>query len=183
MAVVCHLGFVGRLLALFVTTTWWSPLLCKIWSKSMQEFRKYETFNNWGFRWISPLKWWAVSTKPPIGTQQIHDGGRPPLKKPVKSPYPCNRMTDFDEIWYSDAYWTRTADVGLPLKFRIFENPRWRRPRILKNHKNRDISATVSPIYTKFGKLMQNWSLNRSTVKKNRISQIQDGGHLPVWKP
>jgi len=28
-------------------------------------------------------------------------------------------LTDFDEIWFSDAYWTRTADV--PLKFRIFE--------------------------------------------------------------
>ena len=48
----------------------------------MQEFRKYETFNilpvwleyayslpqNWCFRWISPPKWGAVSTKPPKGT-------------------------------------------------------------------------------------------------------------------
>jgi len=37
---------------------------------------------------------------------------------------------------------------------------------ILKNHKNHDISATVWPIFTKFGNLMQNGSLNRSTVKK-----------------
>ena len=34
--------------------------------------------------------------------------------------------TDFDEIWYSDAHWPLTAD--LPLKFRIFKNPKWRRP-------------------------------------------------------
>ena len=27
------------------------------------------------------------------------------LKKNVKSPYLCNRLTDFDEIWYSDAYY------------------------------------------------------------------------------
>jgi len=40
-------------------------------------------------------------------------------KKPVKSPYLCNRLTDFDEIWYRDAYWPVTMD--LPLKFRIFE--------------------------------------------------------------
>ena len=44
----------------------------------------------------------------------------------VKSPYLCNRLTDFDKIWYNDAYWTLTAD--LPLKFQIFETPRWRRP-------------------------------------------------------
>jgi len=33
---------------------------------------------------------------------------------------------------------------------------------ILKNHKNRDISVMVLPIFIKFGKLMQNVSLNRS---------------------
>jgi len=48
------------------------------------------------------------------------------LKKTVKTLYLCNRLTDFDEIWYSDAYWLLTAD--LPLNFRIFENPKWRRP-------------------------------------------------------
>jgi len=41
------------------------------------------------------------------------------LKKTVKSPYLCNRLTDFDKIWYSDAYWPLTADLSL--KFRIFE--------------------------------------------------------------
>jgi len=34
--------------------------------------------------------------------------------------------------------------------------------RHLENHKNRDISATVSPIFTKFGTLLQHGSLNRS---------------------
>jgi len=43
------------------------------------------------------------------------------IKKTVKLQYLCNRLTDFDEIWYSDAYWTFTAD--LQLKYRIFENP------------------------------------------------------------
>jgi len=36
--------------------------------------------------------------------------------------------------------------------------------------------------FTKFGRLMRNGSLNRSTVKKIRISQIQDGGRPPFWK-
>ena len=57
---------------------------------------------------IETIKWssWVV----PIGAQQIQDGGRPPFwKKTVKSPYLCNRLTDFDEIWYSDAYWPLTV--------------------------------------------------------------------------
>jgi len=37
---------------------------------------------------------------------------------------------------------------------------------ILKITKKRDISATVSPIFTKFGKLMQNGSLNRYDRQK-----------------
>jgi len=44
------------------------------------------------------------------------------FEKTVKSPYLCNRLTDFDEIRYNDAYWPLTADRSL--KFRIFENPR-----------------------------------------------------------
>jgi len=108
---------------------------------------------------METIKWssWVV----PIGAQQIQDGGRPPFwKKTVKSTYLCNRLTDFDEIWYNDAYWTLTAD--LPSKFRIFNNPRWRRPPTWKNHKNRDISATVWPNFTKFCTLMQHGFLNRS---------------------
>ena len=73
---------------------------------------------------IETIKW--SSRVVPIGAQQIQNGGRPPFSKTVKSPYLCNRLTDFDEIWYSDAYWPHTADLSL--KFRIFENPKWRRP-------------------------------------------------------
>jgi len=29
------------------------------------------------------------------------------------SPYLCNRLTDFDEIWLDDAYWRLTADRPL----------------------------------------------------------------------
>jgi len=46
------------------------------------------------------------------------------LKKTVKSPYLCIRLADFAEIWH--AYWLLKADRQL--KFRIFENPRWRQP-------------------------------------------------------
>jgi len=46
------------------------------------------------------------------------------IVKTVKSPYLRNRLTDFDEIWHGDAHWPRTWDR--PLKFRIFENLRWR---------------------------------------------------------
>jgi len=62
-----------------------------------------------------------------IRISKIQDGGRPPFwKKPVKSLYLYNRLTYFDEILYNDAYWTLTSDLSL--KFRIFENSRWRRP-------------------------------------------------------
>ena len=83
------------------------------------------------------------------------------FKKSVKPPYVCDRSTDFDEIWRDDACWNLAADQ--PFKFWIFENF-WKAAAaaILKNHKNRDISATVWPIFTKFGTLMQNGSLNRS---------------------
>jgi len=48
------------------------------------------------------------------------------LKKPVKSPYLRNHLTDFDEIWHVDVYWLHMAER--PLKCPIFENPRWRWP-------------------------------------------------------
>jgi len=35
-------------------------------------------------------------------------------------------LTDFDGIWLGDAKWNPTGDR--PLKFRIFQKPRWRRP-------------------------------------------------------
>ena len=98
------------------------------------------------------------------------------FEKTVKSLYLCNRLTDFDEIWYSDAHWTGTADV--PLKFRILKIQDGGGRYLEKSQKSRYLRNGLTDLY-KFGKLMQNWFLNRSTVKKIRISQIQDGGHLP----
>jgi len=86
---------------------------------------------------------WSSSTNPRWRTAAI-------LKKKLKSPYLCDRSADFDKIWHDDAYWPLAADQSL--KFEIYENPRWRRHN--KNHKNRDISAAVWPIFTKFGTLM-----------------------------
>ena len=34
------------------------------------------------------------------------------ILKTVKSPYLCNRVTDFDEIWHGDACWSPAPDVG-----------------------------------------------------------------------
>jgi len=50
----------------------------------------------------------------PTRARQIQDGGRPPFKTTVKSPYRSNRLTDFDEIWQGDA-------GDRPLQFRIVE--------------------------------------------------------------
>jgi len=57
------------------------------------------------------------------------------ILKTVKSPYLCNRLTDFDKIWHNDAYWPPTAER--PLKFRMFEYLRWRQPPSGKSQKSR----------------------------------------------
>jgi len=51
---------------------------------------------------------------------------------------------------------------------------------ILKNHKNRDISVTVWPIFIKFGTLMQNGLLTAPDVKnfEFRKSKMADGRHF-----
>jgi len=61
-------------------------------------------------------------------------------------------LTDFDEIWQHGAHWP--VAMNRPLKFRIFENQDGS-ARHLKSHKNRDISATVLSIFTKFGAVVQ----------------------------
>ena len=114
---------------------------------------------------------------------KTQDGGQPPLWKPLNRNYLRNRLTDFDEIWHGDVDWPPTGDR--PLKFRIFQKPRWRRPPswfFTIFHKNRDISSTVWPIFTKFCTIMQNGSLNRPAVIKFELPKIQDGGLPPFWK-
>ena len=82
----------------------------------------------------------------PIGAQQIQDGRWPPFwQKPVKLPYHCNRLTDFDEIWHNDAHWPLTADR--PLKFWISENSRWRQPPCWKSQKSRYIHNGLTDLY------------------------------------
>ena len=82
-------------------------------------------------------------------------------------------LTDFDEIWHGDTHWPLTSDR--PLKFRIFENPRWWWPPSWKSQ-NLDISATVWPIFKKFGRWCKMGLLTAQTVKnfnfKNPIRRM-----------
>ena len=55
------------------------------------------------------------------------------ILKTVKSPYICNLLTDFHEIWHSDAFWSPAHDVQF--KFVIFYNLMWRRTAILRIEK------------------------------------------------
>jgi len=66
------------------------------------------------------------------------------MLKKVKS-YLCNRLTDFDEIWHDDAHWPPTAERSL--KFRIFENSRWRQPPSGKSQKSRYIRNGLPDLY------------------------------------
>ena len=77
------------------------------------------------------------------------------ILRTVKSPYLCSRLTDFDEIWHDDAllapYSRKTIKISKFWKFKM------EAATICKNH---NISVTVWPIFSKFGTLMQNGSLN-----------------------
>jgi len=87
-------------------------------------------------------------------------------------------LTDFDEIRHSDADWPPTGDK--PSKISNFLKTKMAAAAILKNHKNRGITAADWQILAKFGTIMQNWSLNRPDRQKIRISKIQDGGRPPI---
>jgi len=68
----------------------------------------------------------GLLTAPTVKNVEFHKWLTAAILKTVKLPYVCNRLTDFDEIWQDDAYCPYTAER--PLKFRIFENSRWRQP-------------------------------------------------------
>jgi len=80
------------------------------------------------------IRWCKMGllTAPTVKNFEFHKSFTNPRRwtatilKTVKSPYVCNRLTDFDEIWHGHAYWPPTAER--PLKFQIFENSRWRQP-------------------------------------------------------
>ena len=61
------------------------------------------------------------------------------FEKTVKLPYLSTRLTDFDEIWHAGADWPPTG--GRSLKFPICQKNKMAAAAILKNHKNRDITA------------------------------------------
>ena len=67
------------------------------------------------------------------------------ILRTVKSPYLCSRLTDFDEIWHHDAFWTPTAEMSL--KFPIFKNSRWRQPPSGKSKKSRYIRNGLTDLY------------------------------------
>jgi len=67
------------------------------------------------------------------------------ILKTVKSPYLCNRLNDFDEMWHDDAHWPPTADR--PLKFWIFENSRWLQPPSWKSQKSRYFRNYLTDLY------------------------------------
>ena len=98
-----------------------------------------------------------------------------PNLKTVKSPYLCNRLTDFYEIWHDDAHRPPTADR--PLKFWIFENSRWRQPPSWKLQKN-----GISP--QRFDRSLRNlvrWcKMGLLTVKNFEFhkSKMADGRHF-----
>jgi len=55
------------------------------------------------------------------------------FEQSVKSPYLCERVTDFNEIWRDDAHWPSTADWSL--QFRIFQKFKMAAAAILKSTK------------------------------------------------
>jgi len=54
------------------------------------------------------------------------------------------QQIDFDKIWYNEAYWPLAADLSL--KFRIFENPKWR-PHLEKSQKSRYLRNNLTDLY------------------------------------
>jgi len=63
------------------------------------------------------------------------------FEKTVKSLYLCNRLADFDNIWYNDTYWPLTADI--PLKFPIFQK--------IQNGGGRHLEKSQKSRYLRYG--------------------------------
>jgi len=115
----------------------------------------------------------VVVVSGPNRAQQIQDGGRPPFcKKTVESPYLCNRLTHFNEIWHDGAYWPLTVDR--PLKFRIFENPRWRRSPSWKITKLRYLYNGLTDLYKMWYGATENARLEISAPSKMQGWKMRD---------
>jgi len=94
------------------------------------------------------------------------------ILKTVKSPslQPCDRF------WWNWARWRILAPYSwlTVLKFRIFENPRWRRQPTWKSQKSRYLQSDLYEIWYANAK----WAYKPLWLLKNWISKIQDGGQL-----
>ena len=99
------------------------------------------------------------------------------ILKTVKSPYLCNRLTDFDEIWHDDAYWPSTAER--PLKFWIFENLKWRQPPSGKSQKSWYLRNGLTDHY-EIWYADANWVSTARAVKKFAVykSKMADCRHF-----
>ena len=97
-------------------------------------------------------------------------------KKPVKSPYLCNRLTDFDEIWHADADWTPTWGISLS----IFQKPRWRRQPSRKITKIAISQHRTGRSLQNLARLCKMGLLTIQTVKKFEFpkSKMADGRHF-----
>jgi len=100
------------------------------------------------------------------------------ILKTVKSPYLCNLLTDFHEIWQDDAHSPHTA--GRPLKFRIFENSRWRQPPSGKSQKSRYLRSGLTNLSEISYTDAQNVLLTAPTVKNVEFhkSKMANGRHF-----
>jgi len=101
-------------------------------------------------------------TTPTIKKLEFHkskmaDGGHFENVKIAISLQPLGRF------WRNLSRWRTLAPYsGCTVTISNFWKSKMAATAILKNHKNRDISATVWPIFTKFDMLVQNGSLNKT---------------------
>jgi len=91
--------------------------------------------------------------------------------KIVKSPYLSEKLSDFDEIWYT----TSDIEPGYSHVTKIQDGG----GRRLKNRFFGHKSLTDCPISAKFCMMKQNSMLIRATGQKIQMCKIQDGGRPP----
>jgi len=119
------------------------PLKFPIWGKSkmaatMLKITKIAIFPQRFDRFLRNLVRWCkmgLLTAPTVKNLNFKNPRwrTDTILKTVKSPYLCNLLTDFDEIWHSDACWSPAPDVKF--KFLIFDNHIRRRAAILRIEK------------------------------------------------
>jgi len=90
-------------------------------------------------------------------------------------------MQPLDRFWWNLALWRILApDNRSTVKILYFRKSKTAAA-ILKNHKNRDISAAVWPIFTKLGTMVQNGSLNHSLTHTRTHARTHTHTHTPPF--